>query len=340
MGCPPAARMARITQYRRWRTQRQAMGLEARPGAGVGAGGCDADGVDGASARGAVASVGSTAARAASGAARDQATGAAGASMGREARAESEARRDGVAEVAADGEEVEQEADSAEKVEVEGALDAQSLASVGACTPGWSSLDPAQAYLCRRCRRPLFAPSDVVSHERGDGQRAFRHVKRDRDRAAADAADVAACAHVFIDPPEWSPEVHRGDVEGKLRCPHCDYRLGAFSWHGAQCSCGAWVVPAFSIHANRVDPPSDLHAPSDANGGAVEQGDPLASVVGTGAAAGSVRMAMPRPLGRTAAAPVTAVDPPRALPAIDGNADSAVAVGEDISARLEALLGD
>ena len=169
MGCPPAARMARITQYRRWRTQRQAMGLEARPGAGVGAGGCDADGADGASARGAVASVGSTAARAASGAARDQATEAAGASLGREARAESEARRDGVAEVAAEAEEVEQEADSAEKVKVEGALDAQSLASVGACTPGGSSLDPAQAYLCRRCRRPLFAPSDVVSHERGDG---------------------------------------------------------------------------------------------------------------------------------------------------------------------------
>lgn len=38
-----------------------------------------------------------------------------------------------------------------------------------------------------------------------------------------------------------------GEVEGKLSCPKCATRLGTYCWAGAQCSCGAWVTPAFQV---------------------------------------------------------------------------------------------
>ena len=35
---------------------------------------------------------------------------------------------------------------------------------------------------------------------------------------------------------EWMGDL--ADVEGKLVCPRCAYRVGSYHWSGAQCSCG------------------------------------------------------------------------------------------------------
>lgn len=64
------------------------------------------------------------------------------------------------------------------------------------------------------------------------------------------------------------------DVEGKLECPKCKGRIGSYTWHGAQCSCGCvgklitfrlkheltrklnfrhWCTPAFQVLQSRVD---------------------------------------------------------------------------------------
>jgi hypothetical protein len=47
--------------------------------------------------------------------------------------------------------------------------------------------------------------------------------------------------------------VEEGVVEGKLQCVKCEARLGNFNWSGMQCSCGAWVTPAFQLHKSRMD---------------------------------------------------------------------------------------
>ncbi|KAJ1435267.1 hypothetical protein B484DRAFT_325609 [Ochromonadaceae sp. CCMP2298] len=42
-------------------------------------------------------------------------------------------------------------------------------------------------------------------------------------------------------------------VSDKLYCGKCAYRVGSWSWAGARCSCGQWVVPAFQFTSSKVD---------------------------------------------------------------------------------------
>ncbi|OAV93069.1 hypothetical protein PTTG_27418 [Puccinia triticina 1-1 BBBD Race 1] len=46
-----------------------------------------------------------------------------------------------------------------------------------------------------------------------------------------------------------------GNLYGKLICPglHCAAKLRSFDWAGSQCSCGAWITPAFQILRSKVD---------------------------------------------------------------------------------------
>ena len=60
------------------------------------------------------------------------------------------------------------------------------------------------------------------------------------------------CSSYFVDPDELEVGAFT-DNEGKLSCPHCQSKLGSFTWSGNQCSCGQWVVPAFSFSKRKVD---------------------------------------------------------------------------------------
>ena len=53
---------------------------------------------------------------------------------------------------------------------------------------------------------------------------------------------------------DWMGDISLS-AEGKLSCPNvkCGSKLGLFKWHGTQCSCGTWVVPAIMIQKSRVD---------------------------------------------------------------------------------------
>ena len=65
-----------------------------------------------------------------------------------------------------------------------------------------------------------------------------------------------SCSSYFVEPLSWmSDQLETGVLGGKLMCPDakCGAKLGNFDWAGLQCSCGAWVVPAFSIAASKVD---------------------------------------------------------------------------------------
>ena len=51
-----------------------------------------------------------------------------------------------------------------------------------------------------------------------------------------DSASVV-CSSLFMSRTmDWMGDT--SDMEGKLECPKCKGRIGSFTWHGAQCSCG------------------------------------------------------------------------------------------------------
>uniref|UniRef100_A0A8D0BQH1 Dual specificity protein phosphatase 12 n=1 Tax=Salvator merianae TaxID=96440 RepID=A0A8D0BQH1_SALMN len=106
-------------------------------------------------------------------------------------------------------------------------------------------------YRCRKCRRPLFRNSSILSHKEGKGPAAFPHKKLLEPGIRCDGQ--LSCTSYFIEPVQWMEPALLGVMEGQLLCPKCMSKLGSFHWHGEQCSCGHWVTPAFQIHKSRVD---------------------------------------------------------------------------------------
>lgn len=118
---------------------------------------------------------------------------------------------------------------------------------------------PGGALRCRACRRLLAAGEHVVAHEPGAGAGAFQGGGRGGGCGGGGAHNAAAssssqpCTSLFLEPMAWMRPQLGGCVAGKLACPGCGSRLGSFSWAGGRCSCAAWVVPSFQLHAARVD---------------------------------------------------------------------------------------
>jgi dual specificity phosphatase 12 len=137
------------------------------------------------------------------------------------------------------------------------------------------------ALRCRKCRRILVGNENVIDHEPGKGQVAFSYHKRNTDinittnassetneseaaparntmnqqlnpLLAALATQNNTCSSYFIEPMEWL--AHGVDeVHGRIDCPKCQCKLGAYNWSGDQCSCGRWITPTFMLHRNKVD---------------------------------------------------------------------------------------
>ncbi len=53
--------------------------------------------------------------------------------------------------------------------------------------------------------------------------------------------------------PNWLPEEHLMQNDGKLDCVKCGNKLGDFKFSGLKCSCGEWVAPAYKIAKIKVD---------------------------------------------------------------------------------------
>lgn len=97
-----------------------------------------------------------------------------------------------------------------------------------------------QVYCCRKCRKHLFRGSNVDTEP---------HVADPTKQFVP--GQVEGCTSHFL--VEAEPWMNLEQHEGKLNCPNCDARFGSFVWAGAQCSCGAWVVPAIQVPKSRVD---------------------------------------------------------------------------------------
>lgn len=105
---------------------------------------------------------------------------------------------------------------------------------------------------CKRCRRALIYPENVIEHDSGKGQAAFNYRKRDHAFPRNNHQEET-CSSYFIEPMSWIEGIEDGSLEGKIDCPKCHTKLGSYSWRGSQCSCGTWVTPAFMVHRAKVD---------------------------------------------------------------------------------------
>ena len=109
---------------------------------------------------------------------------------------------------------------------------------------------------CRRCSRLLALTEHTIPHEHGAGARSFGIQKQRKGdaRGVGPGGGGWQCTSLFVEPIAWMGDaLHDGAVSGKLACPKCAGRLGAFNWAGEQCGCGCWVTPAFQLHVSRVD---------------------------------------------------------------------------------------
>ncbi|VVB12569.1 unnamed protein product [Arabis nemorensis] len=106
---------------------------------------------------------------------------------------------------------------------------------------------PQLIYRCKKCRRIVAIEENIVPHEPGKGEQCFAWKKRSGN------SEQVQCSSIFVEPMKWMQTIHDGSVEEKLLCLGCNARLGYFNWAGMQCSCGAWVNPAFQLNKSRID---------------------------------------------------------------------------------------
>eukprot|EP00026_Physarum_polycephalum_P012463 Phypoly_transcript_12774.p1 GENE.Phypoly_transcript_12774~~Phypoly_transcript_12774.p1 ORF type:complete len:363 (+),score=56.67 Phypoly_transcript_12774:12-1100(+) len=100
-------------------------------------------------------------------------------------------------------------------------------------------------YCCRMCGTTLFTDIEVLAHDAGTGQISFDWRKRNRSNS-----QVECTSYFLYEPTQFGDTT---ELEGKLSCPKCNSKFGSWMWAGAQCSCGAWITPAFQVSKARVD---------------------------------------------------------------------------------------
>ncbi|XP_071947783.1 dual specificity protein phosphatase 12-like [Antedon mediterranea] len=123
-----------------------------------------------------------------------------------------------------------------------------------AADPKNSSTLQEVIFKCKKCRRLLLSRGNIIGHDQGSGQEAFKWNKRNMlAEVSSDPVTQSRCTSLFIEPVSWMESAIIGTTQGKIVCPKCSAKIGSFNWSGEQCSCGAWVTPSFHVHLNKVD---------------------------------------------------------------------------------------
>ncbi|CAH3154797.1 unnamed protein product [Porites lobata] len=105
-------------------------------------------------------------------------------------------------------------------------------------------------FRCRKCRILLFSVRELESHT----------VSTDQvNQVSSDLASFDKCSSWFLKDEDILPWIAESVeeaqwTEGKIYCPKCKSRIGAFDFiHGIQCNCGKFTIPAIWIQKSRVD---------------------------------------------------------------------------------------
>lgn len=108
-------------------------------------------------------------------------------------------------------------------------------------------------FACKMCRTVLFNEDDLEDPPHSQSQHEFSRRKTKSGINTNGFVGENKCQSKFLaDGLDWMGDISQSH-EGKLSCPKCHGKLGLYKWHGTQCSCGTWVVPAIMIHKSRVD---------------------------------------------------------------------------------------
>lgn len=97
-------------------------------------------------------------------------------------------------------------------------------------------------YSCMVCGHYLFHENDIEKHY---------PTQKDADRRGG---KILPCSSVFTScPPSFMDETKILENTVKIACIKCRGKLGLICWTGSQCSCGAWITPAFQYINSKVD---------------------------------------------------------------------------------------
>lgn len=122
---------------------------------------------------------------------------------------------------------------------------------------GAADLSQVDLYRCRKCRRLLATSQHAVQVEPGPRSEHTLQQWKYREGLVSeppkDAAPGGDESSLFVEPLSWMSQAITGTVQGKLYCPGCKSKLGAFNWSGITNADGAWVTPAFQLHLSRLD---------------------------------------------------------------------------------------
>ncbi|TVY30579.1 Tyrosine-protein phosphatase [Lachnellula hyalina] len=109
---------------------------------------------------------------------------------------------------------------------------------------------------CRKCRRTLATSPYLITHLPSASKTAPTPSPKSPIASLDSPPDHVACTHHFLHPLSWMrPALDQGLLSGRLECPNqkCLAQIGRYAWQGMRCSCGIWILPAFSLHKGRVD---------------------------------------------------------------------------------------
>jgi len=152
--------------------------------------------------------------------------------------------------------------------------------------------DPTKTrYCCRKCRTMLFGDDDLEDPPHAPSEHDFSRRKRGSGAGTSNGTCQSYFLKAGLEGYGWlDTGSASGAAEGRLACPRCYAKVGTYHWHGAQCSCGTWVVPALQVPRSRVDPvppvsssSSSLSPPTGEVGGSGDGDDMIQRVLPPGA---------------------------------------------------------
>lgn len=121
--------------------------------------------------------------------------------------------------------------------------ESSAASAVAESAPAEAAPEAVTVYRCHQCRVPLFRSTDIIPHQ-------ATKVRKFANKRQTFSEDQK-CQSFFIEQPKWLNAT--GRMSDAIYCPKCNYKIGHFSWKGAQCNCGEWVKPSFQVPHSRVD---------------------------------------------------------------------------------------